>query len=72
VKENRKKENGGEKKDSGNREKMMCNSEAMLNLVASALKLPSHSTGLHIIKYLVMKVTCIFFCCCSKKMYIKC
>jgi len=39
---------------------MVRSSEVMPNLVASALKLPSCSTSLHVINYLAIKMTCIF------------
>jgi len=54
-----------------NREELLCDREMTPNLVASALKPRSCSTSLHVIKYLAMKMTCIFFHC-SKKMNIKC
>jgi len=50
--------NGGEEVNGG---EMVCDREATPNLVASALKPPSHSTGLYVIKYLAMGTTCFFF-----------
>jgi len=44
-----------------NGEELVHDSEMMPNLVASALKLPSHSTSLHVIKYLALKMTYICF-----------
>jgi len=62
VEDNREDENGGEE--------MVRDSEVTPNLMASTLKQPSCSTSLHVVKYLAIKMICIFFHCCLKKMNI--